>query len=61
MKNGNSQLFTRIAILVGGAAAFFSLGQLVSVWWMVITGAASLAIWMIIWLWPESVPAKVRK
>ncbi len=45
-----------LATLIGSAAAIYLLGQMISVWWLVLTGAGCFGVWMIIWLWPESVP-----
>jgi hypothetical protein len=58
MKVRNHTLGLRVAALIFCAMAILFLGQLISFWWLLITGAVSLAVWMMIWLWPEAVPAK---
>jgi hypothetical protein len=47
----------RVLAVLALGLAFVVLGQLISFSWMAITAAASSAVWMIIWLWPERVPA----
>ena len=58
MKVMNSNRNAWVAILIIFAAAFFSLGEYISIWWLLLTSAASLAVWTMIWLWPEKVPAE---
>lgn len=52
---------TRLATFIGLVLTFLLLGQLISFWWMAITGAASSAVLMMIWLWPERAPARIEE
>ncbi len=55
MKNKNHQWVARTTTYLGLAAAFFFVGEWISFWWLLLTGAVSMGVWLIIWLWPEQV------
>ncbi|MGE5250917.1 MAG: hypothetical protein ACM3QS_11975 [Bacteroidota bacterium] len=56
LRNWGVRLLALLALIV----AFILLGRLISYSWMVITAVASSAVWMMIWLWPERVPARAE-
>jgi hypothetical protein len=52
MRETNHNWGYRVAAIMAVAMGLFFLGQLVSFWW--------IAVWMMIWLWPERVPERIE-
>jgi hypothetical protein len=59
MRENDHNWGLRFALIMVLAIGLVFLGQVISMWWILITTGVSAAVWTIIWLWPE-VPERVE-